>query len=288
MPVKPSLDPAFLKSLKGRRGWRTLRHHFREELAECLGTFILILIGIGSVCQTVLSEGSSGSPLAIRMGFFMAVVLAVFAAGSQSGAHINPAVTIALAVHKRFPWSKVPSYIAAQFIGAFFGALVVYGNYINAITNADGGERTTADWDVSKEVHDRATAGLFATFPAPYMDTVGAFFSEFLGTMVLVMGLMTITEARNPMAPKTYTPVAVGMVVLAIGVALGTETSFAINPARDLGPRIALAMVGYGSAVFVNFSYYFWVPIVAPILGAIFGGCLVRAFCDWGIDDSVV
>ncbi|KNE65712.1 hypothetical protein AMAG_09694 [Allomyces macrogynus ATCC 38327] len=104
------------------------------------------------------------------------------------------------------------------------------------------------------------------------MDTVGAFFSEFLGTMVLVMGLMTITEARNPMAPTTYTPVAVGMVVLAIGVALGTETSFAINPARDLGPRIALAMVGYGSAVFVNFSYYFWVPIIAPILGAIFGG----------------
>ncbi|ORZ41480.1 aquaporin-like protein [Catenaria anguillulae PL171] len=265
---------------------RRLQIKYREELAEFFGTFTLIVFGVAVVAQTVLSGGNAGSPLGIHIGWGMAVTMGIYASGGISGAHLNPAVTIALAVHSGFKWSKVPSFILAQFLGAFAAALIVYLNYMSAFTAFDGGNRTVPDLGLSAADAKIATAGIFSTYPQAYMTTAGAFFSEFFGTCMLMMGILAIGESRNSAAPKTYGPVAVGLLVLTIGVSLGVQTGYAINPARDFGPRCAAALIGYGSKVFTAFNAYFWIPIVAPVAGAVVGGYVFKALTHWDAEEA--
>jgi MIP family channel proteins len=235
----------------------------REAAAEFLGTFILIVFGVGVVAQTVLSRGANGSFLAINLGWGLAVMLGVYAAGGVSGAHINPAVTLALALTRGFPWVKVAPYVIAQTAGAFVASAVVYLTYREAFDAFDGGARQV--------LGERATAGVFATYPQPFLTTLGGFIDQLVGTALLMVGVLAVTDQRNNAAPGWLTPVLVGGIVVAIGVAFGFNAGYAINPARDFGPRFFTAIAGWGGGVFTAAGGWWWVPVVAPCLGAIVG-----------------
>lgn len=236
----------------------------REVAAEFLGTFILIVFGVGVVAQTVLSANANGSFLAINLGWGLAVMLGVYVAGAVSGAHLNPAVTIALAVLRGFSWSKVAPYIAGQMAGAFVASAVVYVTYGEAFEAFDSGVRQIAG--------PQGTAGIFATYPQPFLSLAGGFVDQAVGTGLLMLSVLAITDTRNAATPSWLTPVIVGGIVTAIGISFGFNAGYAINPARDLGPRLFTAVAGWGSGVFTAAGGWWWVPVVAPCVGAIIGG----------------
>lgn len=236
----------------------------REALAEFFGTAILIIFGLGVVAQTVLSSSGAGSPLGIHLCWGLAVILGVYASAGVSGAHLNPAVTLALAVRRGFPWRRVGPYVIAQMLGAFVGAAVVYLTYREAFTAFDGGVRQIAG--------AQGTAGVFATYPAAYLSTFGGFVDQVVGTALLVAAVFALSDERNAPPPAGLTPVLVGLTVMAIGMAFGFNAGYAINPARDLGPRLFTAVAGWGSGVFTAANGYWWVPVVAPCVGAVLGG----------------
>jgi glycerol uptake facilitator protein len=220
---------------------------------ELIGTMILVTLGCGVVAGVVLKKTKSNDSgwIVITMGFGLAVAVAIYAVGGISGAHINPAVTIGLAVIGSFPWASVPGYILAQVIGATIGAVIVYVNYLPHWEETEGKEEKLV---------------IFSTIPA-IRKPLANFVSEMIGTFVLVLAILAIganefTEGLNPLI--------IGFLVLSIGLSLGGTTGFAINPARDLGPRIAhffLPIPGKGSSDW----RYAWVPIAGPILGGTFG-----------------
>jgi len=235
----------------------------REAAAEFLGTFLLIVFGVGVVAQTVLSKSASGSYLAINIGWGLAVMIGVYASAGVSGAHLNPAVTIALAVTRGFSWSKVGPYIGAQLAGAFVAAAVVFLTYHEAFNAYDLGVRQVAG--------GQATAGIFATYPQPFLSVFGGFVDQVVGTALLMAGIMAVTDQRNSAPPGWMTPVLVAGIVIAIGVSFGFNAGYAINPARDLGPRLFTAMAGWGGQVFTAGGGWWWVPVVAPCVGAVAG-----------------
>ena len=240
-----------------------LRGTSREAAAELLGTFILIVFGVGVVAQTVLSKNANGSYLAINLGWGLAVMLGVYVAGGVSGAHLNPAVTLALAVRRGFPWSKVAPFIIAQMAGAFAASAVVYVTYQEAFVAFDGGTRQV--------LGSQGTAGIFATYPQPFLTTMGGFVDQVVGTALLMATILAITDQRNNATPAWLTPIIVGGIVVAIGVSFGFNAGYAINPARDLGPRLFTAIAGWGGDVFSAASGWWWVPVVAPCVGAVLG-----------------
>jgi MIP family channel proteins len=235
----------------------------REAAAEFLGTFILIVFGVGVVAQTVLSQSANGSYLAINLGWGLAVMLGVYVAGGVSGAHLNPAVTVALAVRRGFPWGKVAPFVAAQIAGAFVASAVVYFTYHEAFAAFDGGTRQV--------LGAQGTAGVFATYPQPFLSIAGGFVDQVVGTALLMVAILAITDQRNNATPAWLTPIIVGGLVVAIGVAFGFNAGYAINPARDLGPRLFTAVAGWGGEVFTAAGGWWWVPIVAPCIGAVVG-----------------
>lgn len=235
----------------------------REAAAELLGTFILIAFGVGVVAQTVLSRNVNGSYLAINIGWGLAVMLGVYTAAGVSGAHLNPAVTLALAVTRGFPWAKVAPYVVAQVLGAFAGAALVSMNYAEAFNAFDGGLRQVQG--------DQGTAGIFATYPQPFLTIAGGFIDQIVGTALLMATILAIGDQRNNPPPAWLAPVIVGGIVVAIGVAFGFNAGYAINPARDLGPRLFTAVGGWGSGVFSAANGWWWVPVIAPCVGAVLG-----------------
>ena len=235
----------------------------REAAAEFLGTFVLIMFGVGVVAQTVLSDSANGSPLAINIGWGLAVTLGVYVSGGVSGAHLNPAVTLALAVTRAFPWSKVVPFVIAQTLGAFVAAAVVYLTYAEAFSAFDGGVRQV--------LGEQGTAGIFATYPQPFLSVAGGFVDQVVGTALLMGIILALTDQHNNATPSWLTPIIVGFIVVAIGVSFGFNAGYAINPARDLGPRLFTAVGGWGGEVFTAAGYWWWVPIVAPCIGAVAG-----------------
>ncbi|KIP08616.1 hypothetical protein PHLGIDRAFT_69030 [Phlebiopsis gigantea 11061_1 CR5-6] len=238
-----------------------LREIIREPAAEFLGTFILMIFGCGVNCQVVLSSNNA-EYVSITLGWGAAVACGVWVSGGISGGHINPAVTIGFATMRDFPWRKVPAFVFAQILGAFVAAAVIYGNYMGAIDVYEAGARTVTG--------NTATAGLFGTYPLAYVTNIRAFFDEFLGTAILLIIVCAVTDNNNGPPPPGLVPLVLFFAIVAIGSALGMQTGYAINPARDFGPRLFTAMAGYGREVF-NFrhQYWLWCPIIAPICGAI-------------------
>ncbi|MBM7551629.1 MIP/aquaporin family protein [Thalassobacillus pellis] len=230
-----------------------------EFLAEVIGTMILIIFGGGVVGGVVLretkAEGSGWVVITIAWG--LAVAMAVYAVGKFSGAHINPAVTLGFAAAGEFPWAKVPIYITAQMLGAFIGAVIVFLNYL-------------PHWKKTED--PGAKLAVFSTDPAvrsPFSNLV----SEMIGTFVLLMGLMFI--GANEFT-KGLNPMIVGALIMAIGMSLGGATGYAINPARDLGPRIAHALLPIPGKGGSDWKYS-WVPIAGPLLGGTYGAVFYRA-----------
>ena len=237
----------------------------RELLAEFFGTFILIVFGIGVVAQVVLSKGAAGSTLSINIAWGLAVTMGCYVAAGVTGAHLNPAVTLALAVHRRFPWHKVLPYSLAQLAGAFIASAIVFMTYHEALNAFDSGVRQV--------VGPQGTAGIWATYPQPFLSVFpGGFIDQVVGTALLVGVIFAITDTRNSPAPTGLAPVVVGLLVLLIGATYGFNSGYAINPARDLGPRLFTFVAGWGGDVFRAGNGWWWVPIVAPCVGGVVGG----------------
>jgi len=241
-----------------------LRGTWREAAAELLGTFVLIVFGTASVAQKLLSEGAAGSPLSIHLSWGLGVTMGIYASAGVSGAHLNPAVTLALAAFRAFPWRKVWPYVLAQTAGAFAGAAVTFVTYREAFDHFDGGVRQV--------VGEKATAGIFATYPQAFLSAVpGGFVDQVVGTALLMLGIFALADRRNA-GPATFGPVLVGALVAVIGMTFGFNAGYAINPARDLGPRLFTLVAGWGGDVFRAGGGWWWVPIVAPCLGGLLGG----------------
>jgi MIP family channel proteins len=251
----------------------------REVLAEFLGTFVLIVFGVGVVAQTVLSKGTAGSTLSINIAWGLAVTMGCYVSAGVTGAHLNPAVTLALAVHRRFPWRKVLPYSAAQTAGAFVASAVVFATYHEALAAFDGGIRQVTG--------AAGTAGIWATYPQSFLSTFpGGFVDQVVGTALLVGVILGITDSRNSPAPAGLAPVIVGLLVVLIGATFGFNSGYAINPARDLGPRLFTAVAGWGGEVFRAGNGWWWVPVLAPCVGAVLGGYVYDLFVGKRFDDS--
>lgn len=243
---------------------------FRELAAEFLGTLVLVTFGLGFVAQKVLSAGDLGSPLSIHLGWGIAVILGCAVAAGVTGAHLNPAVTLALAAWRGFPRSKVVPYMAAQVAGAFAAAAVVHLVYAGAIAAFDGGTRQIAG--------PQGTAGIFSTAPQPFLGTVGGLVDQVIATALLCCVVFAVGDRRQPPLAAGLGPVIVGLTVIAIGMAFGFNCGYAVNPARDLGPRLWTAVGGWGTGVFAADAGWWWVPVVGPLLGGLLGGFVYEAF----------
>ena len=242
-----------------------------ELLAEFLGTFVLILFGTGVVAMVVLfptrnpGEVIHGGFTNITLGWGLAVTMGIYIAGKISGAHLNPAVTLALAVFRNFPWSKVAPYSIAQTAGAFAAAALVYWNYAPAFHQVDP--------QLEK------TAGVFTTFPAfPGLPQAG-FLDQLIGTGLLLLLIFAISDECNLPPGANLAPLLIGLVVVAIGMSFGGMHGYAINPARDFGPRLFTAVRGFRNNGLTDGSRVWWVPVVAPLLGGLLGAALY----DFGI-----
>ena len=236
-----------------------------ELAAEFAGTLILILIGIGVVAQVV--AGGIGNHDSIAWAWGLGVILGVYVAGRISGAHLNPAVTVALAAFGGFSWRKVLPYSLAQTLGAFVAALLVRWNYTEVLGKLDPG-------------HTIKTQVVFSTLPgngALPVHLWGGFRDQVIGTAILLFLILAVTDLRNSSPLANMAPVVVGLIVVAIGMAWGTDAGYAINPARDFGPRLASFFTGYGTAFRDQYGdLYFWVPIVAPLIGGLIGAGLYK------------
>jgi glycerol uptake facilitator len=234
-----------------------------ELAAEFAGTMIIILFGAGVVAQ--VAGAKIGDHDSIAWAWGLGVTLGVYVAGRASGAHLNPAVTLALATFKGFEWRKVLPYSLAQTAGAFIGALIVRWNYSEILNSVDPG-------------HTIKTQGVFSTLPGNGTLPVGqwgAFRDQIIGTAILLFLILAVTDIAATPPAANMGPVVVGLIVVAIGMAWGADAGYAINPARDLGPRIAEFFTGYGGAFRDQTgSLYFWVPIIGPLIGGLVGGGL--------------
>ncbi|KAG8227817.1 hypothetical protein J437_LFUL010975 [Ladona fulva] len=225
-------------------------------------------IGDCSVAQSVLSHTANGGFLSINFAWGLAVMLGALISGGVSGGHINPAVTLAMAIIGKFSWKKVPHYILAQYIGAFFASACVYLIYLgiplssDALDAFDGGVRAVPD-----------TAGIFATYPADHLSLLIGFCDQVLGTFILLLAVCAITDKKNMQVPQGLVPLLIGLVVVAIGASLGFNCGYAINPARDLAPRLFTLAAGWGLKTF-TYKAWWWVPILGPHVGAILGAGL--------------
>jgi glycerol uptake facilitator protein len=245
-----------------------------ELLAEFLGTCVLILFGAGVVAMVVLfPTGNAGETIHggytnITLGWGLGVTMGIYVAGRISGAHLNPAVTLALAVFRRFSWSKVLPYSLAQTAGAFCAAALVYWNYLPAFRKID-------------PLLDH-TAGIFTTFPAfPTLPQAG-FWDQVLGTALLLLLIFAITDEFNAPPGANLAPLMIGLVVVAIGMSFGGMHGYPINPARDLGPRLFTVVAGFQHNGITDGTHVWWIPIVAPLLGGLVGAAtydlLIRPF----------
>jgi glycerol uptake facilitator protein len=234
-------------------------------LAEMLGTMILVLLGDGVVANVVLkrTKGHDSGWIVITTGWALAVTIAVYSVGSISGAHLNPAVTLGLATIGTFPWANVPGYIAAQVAGAFLGGVIVWLTYLPHFAETED---------------PVAKLAVFSTVPALRRPSNNAF-TELVGTFVLVLGILAVLSPANLTQgsdwARGFGPALVGAIVWSIGISLGGPTGYAINPARDLGPRLAhaaLPIAGKGGSDWA----YAWVPIAGPLVGGVLGALAYR------------
>jgi glycerol uptake facilitator protein len=291
-PIRNSLRGA----VRNGSGLKRIGGTWGEVLAEFLGTFVLLSFGDGVVAMAVAALPGSGRAqsdttiflaagdwLLIAWGWAFAVVFGVYIAGGVSGAHLNPAITLAFAIRRKFAWGKVLPYMAAQVVGAFAGAALVYLLYHDAIDAFNRASKTARD-----AAGGLATFSIFATFPAPYFqgNLTIPFIDQIVGTMFLVMLVAAVVDMRNLAVKANLGPMIIGFAVAAIGISFGANAGYAINPARDFGPRLFAWMAGWGDVALPgtidgSFSWYFWVPIIGPLVGGVIGVFLY----DWFIGD---
>lgn len=240
---------------------------FGQCVAEFIGTGLLIFFGVGCVAALVLAGAQMGQwEISIIWG--LGVAIAIYVTGGVSGAHLNPAVTIALTIFKGFEKYKVLPYIVAQFAGAFCAAALVYFLYSALFADFESAHQI-----VRGDVSSLATAGIFSTYAQSALTNFQAFCVEFAITAVLMMGILAIGDDNNGVSNGALAALLIGLLIAVIGASFGVLTGFAMNPARDFGPKLFAFFAGWGDIALTGgrSNPYFWVPIVAPVCGAIAG-----------------
>ncbi|XP_014641481.1 PREDICTED: aquaporin-7 isoform X1 [Ceratotherium simum simum] len=240
----------------------------REFLAELLSTYVMMIFGLGSVAHMVLGD-QFGSFLGVNLGFGFGVTMGVHVGGNISGAHMNAALTFTNCALGRMSWKKFPVYVLGQFLGSFLAAATIYCLFYTAIIDYSGGYLTVTG--------PTATASIFATYLPDHMTLWRGFLDEVLVTGLLQLCLFAITDKGNNPALQGTQAVVIGILVVIIGVSLGMNTGYAINPSRDLPPRFFSFLAGWGTQVFRARDWW-WVPVVAPPLGAYLGGIIYLVF----------
>lgn len=284
--------------------------YLRAPVAECCGTMILVLFGIASnayvpesremtsrrvdtLRQAVLARPDGSNFLALRLGWGAGLLVGVLLAGDISGAHLNPAITLALAVYRDFPWSRVIPYMTAQLLGAILAGVICQANYYELANTFEGG------YGVRTFGLPTSSASAFITVPQPWMSNIGesadvasghiptatgAFFDEVLGTALLCISVLTINEGARAKLPIHLRAVALMWAFIGVSGALGIQTSFGLNPARDLGPRIAAAMFRYPATIWTDRQgYFFYGAVLGPVAGAVLGAGLWEILLGQGL-----
>lgn len=252
----------------------------REVLAEFLGTFLLTLLGNGVIAALVLSDAGKVSSVAGPIGWGLALMVAISVTGGVSGCHANPAVTLAMASVSKIEWKKVVPYFCAQYAGAFVSSIVLYAVYFESFLNFDGGEREIPP-------HASATAQIFATYLPEHVGVISAMGDQIVGTMLLMMAIVAVTDPHNMSVPKGSYPLIIGLSLSAVIFAFPLNCGAPLNPARDLSPRVFTALAGWGKNVFSFRDYmYFWVPVLGPHIGAVIGAWGYKLFIEqhWPVD----
>ncbi|KAK7115949.1 aquaporin-9-like isoform X2 [Littorina saxatilis] len=254
----------------------------RECLAEFLGTFILMVFGTGVGAQFLLSHGKISSPVAGSMTWGIGVMMGIYVSGGVSGGHINPAVSVAMATLGRLPWYKVPGYCLAQCLGSFAASGFVYLVYWEALDAFDGGFRQVDGTN--------GTAGIWSTYPQPYVSIWTCLGDQIFATAVLLICVMGISDPQNMQPPTGLFPVSIGLLVMALSMSYSLNCGNAMNPARDFIPRIFTALAGWELTPLRYRNYnFFWVNIIGPHIGAVLGAYIYQAFIGfhWPLPPSV-
>jgi glycerol uptake facilitator protein len=248
-----------------------------EMIGEFFGTMVLILFGDGCVATFGLFGSvvpAASEWVVIILGWGLAVMLGIYVCGAISGAHLNPAVTLGLAVRGKLAWTKVPAYWLAQVLGAFVAAAILYFVYQGALVNALAANHLSIGQIASATTYGGNGFGwIFYTGHRSFVGTFGAFCDEFVGTALLVGLIFAIVDVRNQPVQANLNPLIIGFLIVAIGASFGLNTGYAINPARDFGPRLWIAIVSGGASLSAD-NFYFWIPIVAPLLGGVVGALI--------------
>ncbi|XP_029851087.2 aquaporin-9-like [Ixodes scapularis] len=255
----------------------------RDVLAEFLGTLILTLIGDSVLASLTASRLGYFGIAAGPLGWGLAVYLGIIVAGGVSGGHLNPAVTLGLASAGKFKWAKVLPYIAAQYLGAFAAAGLIFLLYQDALYKVDGGMRVVYG--------PNATASVFSCFPAPEVRTLTCLLDQVVSTAVLLVSICAIVDPKNMAVLKGHQPLLIGFAVAACMYAFSYNCGNPLNPARDLAPRIFTAMAGWGCDVFSIRGYnWFWVPVVGPHVGGVVGVWVYKFAVEnhWATDAAAV
>lgn len=251
-----------------------------EAIGEFLGTMVLILFGDGCVAGVLLfgaggvtDPNGAATPLwtnwmVIALGWGVAVMLGVYVAGTLSGAHLNPAVTVAFAATRKFPWNKVAPYIVAQVLGAFVAALILWMVYHGAFMQFEKIHHVSRGANTPLGTTE---AAVFYTFKKSFVGTFGAFADQVVGTALLVGLIFAVVDMRNAPPQGNLAPYIIGFIVVGIGLSFGYNAGYAINPARDFGPRLLAWIVGFKGIALPGPDNYFWVPILGPLLGGLIG-----------------
>uniref|UniRef100_A0A4W4ELU9 Aquaporin 10a n=1 Tax=Electrophorus electricus TaxID=8005 RepID=A0A4W4ELU9_ELEEL len=249
----------------------------RECLGEVLGTFIFMMFGCAALAQVKTSRGSKGQYLSANMAFSVGVMCAMYCCRGISGAHMNPAVSLSCCVLGRLAWSKLLPYCLAQVIGAFLAAGLVFLMYHDAIMSYSGGVLTVYG--------PNETASIFATYPVEFLSLGSSFLDQVVGTGMVLLCFLPLDDQQNSPAPPDLVPPLAATVLLGVSMSMSYNCGGGINPARDFGPRLFTFMAGWGSDVFTCYNYWFWVPIAAPMLGAVIGSYIYLIFIQWHLPD---
>lgn len=274
----------------------------RQYIAEFFGTLVLMVFGFGVNAQVVLGERQFGDWLSMNFGWGLAVMFGVYVCGKISGAHLNPAVTLAMAIRGAFPWKRVAPFIVLQVLAAFLASALVYATYYEAFDSAEQAAAAPnqaeawVSYSPDSAGRTMATAGVFGTYPNGalwFEKTVSnwtGLIDQIVGTALLLICICAVTDEKNGAPKSNLAPMMIGASVLLIGIGFGFNCGYAINPARDFGPRLFTLVAGYGPAVFTTPNAWWWlVPIVGPFIGGVIGvlmydACITR--CRGKDDDD--
>uniref|UniRef100_A0A8B9HVF6 Aquaporin 10a n=1 Tax=Astyanax mexicanus TaxID=7994 RepID=A0A8B9HVF6_ASTMX len=235
------------------------------------------LFGCSGAAQVKTGRDMKGQFLSANLSFAVGVMSAMYLSMGVSGAHLNPAVSLSFCVLGNLPWRKLLPYSLSQVLGAYLASAVVFFMYYDAIMEYSGGVLTVTG--------PNETASIFATYPSEGMSLQTNFFDQVVGTATLLLCILPLNDKRNRPAPEALLPPIVAAVVLGIAMSMSSNCGGAINPARDLGPRLFTFTAGWGTEVFTSFSYFFWVPLVAPLVGAVLGSIFYLVFIQWHLPE---